>query len=78
MGIIFMRKTMFVRTFSIFFVALFMLSACGQFEVANEEVSKNERKAEKAISTIAPSSREKTPLRVDNRPWPTDRPYHQM
>lgn len=64
-----MRKTMFVRTFSIFFVALFMLSACGQFEVANEEVSKNERKAEKAISTIAPSSREKTPLRVDNRPW---------
>ena len=60
---------MLLRVLSLCMAGTFALSACGQFEIANEEVAKNERVAERAIQTIAPSSAQKTPLRVDSRPW---------
>jgi type IVB pilus formation R64 PilN family outer membrane protein len=54
---------------SIFLLAFFSLSACGEYERVNENVSANERRAERAIATIAPNNIPKTPLRVDERPW---------
>ena len=54
---------------SLLMVCLLALSACGEYETINENVSANERRAERAISSIAPSNVPKTPLRVDDRPW---------
>lgn len=47
----------------------FFVVSCGQMELVNNQVSKEERKIEKALKTIAPSNIPKTPLKVDDRPW---------
>jgi type IVB pilus formation R64 PilN family outer membrane protein len=63
-----MRKDKCFPFFLVAIIALF-LAACGQMELIDEQVSKDERRIEKALQTIAPSEIPKTPLKVDNRPW---------
>lgn len=62
---------MLKKTFTFFplFALLLVVTACGQLDTVNEEVSGNERKIESALKTISPSDTPKTPLKVDNRPW---------
>lgn len=53
---------------SLLFIGIFILSACGQANLINDDVREAEIRAENAISTISPENPVRS-LHVDKRPW---------
>lgn len=67
MGYVIMKK--WVRFIPLVTLMMLALTACGEYQKVDEAVSKSERRAEKALATVAPTDTPQTPLKVDNRPW---------
>ena len=63
------KNRSFILTFVMAFAVLFTLSACEQAAIINDNVMKQEREADEAISTISPDANYSSPLQIDSTPW---------